>query len=82
MSLNEADTCRVYVTPGLRDVGWETLPYSIAEQYTFTDGRVEFAGNKTKRGVANRNGQITCFVIPGICQWLASGRRTVAVSEK
>ncbi|MEA1888548.1 MAG: hypothetical protein U9N50_02030 [Pseudomonadota bacterium] len=50
MSLNEADTCRVYVTPGLREVVWETSPYSITEQYTFTDGRVEFVGNKTRRG--------------------------------
>jgi hypothetical protein len=31
MSLNESDTCRVYVTPGLRDSGWETLPHSITE---------------------------------------------------
>ncbi|MEN8206098.1 MAG: hypothetical protein ABFS24_08795 [Pseudomonadota bacterium] len=44
MPLNEADTCRVYVTPGLREVGWETSPRSITEQYTFTDGRVEFTG--------------------------------------
>jgi type I restriction enzyme R subunit len=54
MSLNEADTCRVYVTPGLREVGWETSPYSITEQYTFTDGRVEFVGNKTRRGEQKR----------------------------
>jgi len=54
MSLNEADTCRVYVTPGLRDSGWETLPHSITEQYNFTDGRVEFTGNRTRRGEQKR----------------------------
>lgn len=54
MSLNEADTCRIYVTPKLRESGWESLPRSIAEQYTFTDGRVEFQGNKTRRGEQKR----------------------------
>lgn len=54
MPLNEADTCRVYVTPSLRDSGWETHPHSLTEQYTFTDGRVEFAGNRTRRGEQKR----------------------------
>lgn len=38
MALNEADTCRVHVTPGLRDSGWENLPHSLTEQYVFADG--------------------------------------------
>ena len=54
MSLNEADTCRIYVTPNLRVVGWETSPHSITEQYTFTDGRVEITGDRTKRGKSKR----------------------------
>ena len=54
MSLNEADTCRIYVTPNLREVGWETSPHSITEQYTFTDGRVEITGDRTKRGKSKR----------------------------
>jgi len=54
VSLNEADTCRVYVTPKLREAGWESLPHSITEQYTFTDGRIEFHGNKTRRGEQKR----------------------------
>jgi len=54
VSLNEADTCRVYVTPKLRETGWESLPHSITEQYTFTDGRVEFQGSKTRRGEQKR----------------------------
>jgi len=52
--LNEADTCRVYVTPKLREAGWERLLHSITEQHTFTDGRVEFQGNKTSRGEKKR----------------------------
>jgi type I site-specific restriction endonuclease len=37
---NEADTCRIYVTPRLRDAGWELHPASMTEQRTFTDGRI------------------------------------------
>ena len=54
MPLNEADTCRVYVTPKLREAKWETLPHSLTEQYIFTDGRVEFHGNQVKRGEQKR----------------------------
>lgn len=54
MSLNEADTCRVYVTPKLRESGWEKLPHVITEQKTFTDGRVLFRGNKSVRGEQKR----------------------------
>lgn len=49
MSLNEADTCRVHVTPGIREAGWEQHPHSITEQKTFTDGRVEVRGNSVRR---------------------------------
>jgi len=54
MPLNQADTCRVYVTPKLREAEWETLPHSLTEQYIFTDGRVEFKGNQVKRGEQKR----------------------------
>lgn len=49
MPMNEADTCRVYVTPQIRDAGWEQHPHSITEQKTFTDGRVEVRGNVVRR---------------------------------
>jgi len=55
MSYNEADTCRIYVTPKLQASGWESTPHSLTEQYTFTDGRVEFHGNKTRRGEQKRS---------------------------
>ena len=49
MSLNEADTCRIYVTPKLQASGWEQTPHSITEQKYFTDGRVELLGDSSKR---------------------------------
>ena len=49
MSLNEADTCRVFVTPKIQEAGWEENPHSITEQKTFTDGRVEVIGDTTRR---------------------------------
>jgi len=46
---NEADTCRKCVVPGLIEAGWDDPPHSIAEQRTFTDGRIVVTGNKIKR---------------------------------
>ncbi len=54
MSLNEADTCRIHVTPKLREAGWETSPHSITEQYIFTDGRVELTGDRVRRNERKR----------------------------
>lgn len=45
----EADTCRKYVLPRLLAAGWDTAPHSLAEQRTFTDGRIVVAGNRIKR---------------------------------
>lgn len=36
----EADTCRKFVVPKLQAAGWDSEPYSIAEQRTITDGRI------------------------------------------
>jgi type I restriction enzyme R subunit len=52
--LNEADTCRKYVTPSLQAAGWDDSPRSITEQYTFTAGRIVVRGNKAKRKVGKR----------------------------
>src|SRR5579863_2285796 len=45
----EADTCRQYVVPKLQAAGWEADPHSIAEQRSFTDGRIVVAGTKATR---------------------------------
>ncbi|WP_295388615.1 EcoAI/FtnUII family type I restriction enzme subunit R [uncultured Thiodictyon sp.] len=54
MSLNEADTCRVLVTPKLRAAGWEEPPHLIAEQHTFTAGRVRIVAGQSVRGERKR----------------------------
>lgn len=54
MSLNEADTCRVYVTPRLQEAGWGESPHVINEQMTFTDGRIVVQGHVGRRGERKR----------------------------
>ena len=54
MTLNEADTTRVYVITRLRTAGWEQHPHSITEQHTFTDGRVKLIDGKPVRGERKR----------------------------
>lgn len=51
---NEADTCREYVLPKLRSAGWDTQPHSIAEQRTFTDGKISVKRSITQRGTRKR----------------------------
>jgi len=45
--LNEADTCRVHVTPKLRAAGWNDD--QITEQKTFTNGRIVVGSGKPRR---------------------------------
>jgi len=54
MSLNEADTCRIYITPKLQTAEWETAPHAIHEQKVFTDGRVFTTSGKPIRGEKKR----------------------------
>ena len=41
---SEADTCREFVTPAIQAAGWGNAPFEIAEQRSFTDGRIVLAG--------------------------------------
>ena len=50
----EADTCRLLITPKLQAAGWESEPHSIAEQRSFTDGRIVVRGNQTQRKKGKR----------------------------
>lgn len=50
----EADTCRRYVVPKLQTAGWESGMASIAEQVTFTDGRILVAGERARRARKKR----------------------------
>jgi len=45
--ITEADTCRKYVLPKLRDAGW--LDDNISEQKTITDGQVIVIGDRVRR---------------------------------
>lgn len=48
----EADTCRDYVLPQLKDAGWNDD--QIVEQYRITDGRIVKVGSKHRRAPALR----------------------------
>jgi type I restriction enzyme R subunit len=50
----EADTCRTLITPKLQAAGWENDPHSIAEQRSFTDGRIVVRGNRAVRRKGKR----------------------------
>jgi type I restriction enzyme R subunit len=50
----EADTCRTLITPKLQTAGWEQELHSIAEQRSFTDGRIVVQGGKAKRRPVKR----------------------------
>src|ERR1019366_9190338 len=45
----EADICRKFVVPKLQAAGWDSDPHSIAEQRSFTDGRIIVRGSKAER---------------------------------
>ena len=47
--MNEADTCRVLVTPALVKAGWDHPVWRITEQHYFTDGQIVLVGNGHKR---------------------------------
>jgi type I restriction enzyme, R subunit len=47
--ITERDTCRKYVLPKLQAAGWEDDPHSLAEEKTFTDGRIVVAGGVARR---------------------------------
>lgn len=50
----EADTCRLLITPKLQSAGWDSDPHSIAEQRSFTDGRIVVHGNQATRRKGKR----------------------------
>lgn len=52
--INEADTCREFVTPKLVEAGWDEEPHAIGEQRSFTNGRIIVAGGKVRRGKQKR----------------------------
>lgn len=47
--MNEADTCRVLITPALQQAGWGNPVWRMAEQHYFTDGQIVLVGDGHKR---------------------------------
>lgn len=47
--LNEADTCRVFITPALQKAGWGEPHWRIAEQHYFTDGQIFLVADSHRR---------------------------------
>lgn len=51
--LSERDICTKFITPALRQAGWN-LETQIREEVTFTDGKIYVKGNLTSRGKKKR----------------------------
>lgn len=51
--LSERDICTKYITPSLKDAGWD-IQKQVREEVTFTDGRVYVKGSLTARGKRKR----------------------------
>ncbi|UUZ73698.1 DEAD/DEAH box helicase family protein [Polaromonas sp. P1(28)-8] len=51
---SEADTCREFVTPAIQAAYWGDTPFEIAEQRSFTDGRIVLTGRSAKRREGKR----------------------------
>jgi type I site-specific restriction endonuclease len=54
--MNEAETCRKLVRPGIESAGWGVSPHVLNEQASFTDGRIVVASSKVRRRPQNRAG--------------------------
>src|SRR5215210_3558479 len=51
--LSERDICTKYITPALKDAGWDILT-QILEEVSFTDGKIYVKGKLTARGKQKR----------------------------
>ena len=51
--LSERDICTKFITPALRQAGWDELT-QLREEVSFTKGRVIVRGQMVKRGKAKR----------------------------
>ena len=52
-SLSERDICTKFITPALRDAGWDEV-HQLREEVTFTKGRIVVRGKMVSRGRAKR----------------------------
>lgn len=75
----EADTCRDYVLPRLKDVGWDDD--QIVEQYRITDGRIVTVGKKHRRAEALRADYVLEYQ-PGLPIAVVEAKREHAIPGK
>jgi type I restriction enzyme R subunit len=68
----EADTCRDYVMPRLKDAGW--TDDQIVEQYRITDGRIVRIGSKHRRADALRADYVLEYR-PGVAIGVVEAKR-------
>ena len=58
--LSERDICSKYIHPALQRAGWDRHS-QIFEEVSFTDGRIQVEGNRTRRGPGKRADYILCY---------------------
>lgn len=75
----EADTCRDYVVPRLKEAGWDDD--QIAEQYRITDGRVLSVGKKHRRDTPLRADYVLEYR-PGLPLAVVEAKRSYAIPGK
>ena len=51
--LSERDICTKYITPALKDAGWDIVT-QVLEEVSFTDGKIHVRGKLTARGTRKR----------------------------
>ncbi len=75
----EADTCRDYVVPRLKEAGWNDD--QIVEQYRITDGRVLRVGKKHRRDTPLRADYVLEYR-PGLPIAVVEAKRSYAIPGK
>jgi metal-responsive CopG/Arc/MetJ family transcriptional regulator len=75
----EADTCRDYVVPRLKDAGWDNG--QIVEQYRITDGRIIRVGKKHRRDTALRADYVLEYE-PGLPIAVVEAKRSYSIPGK
>ena len=79
-SLSERDICTKYITPALRQVGWDEM-LQIREEVGFTKGRIIVRGKLVTRGQAKRADYILYYK-PNIPLALIDAESSRAASQK
>lgn len=75
----EADTCRDYVVPRLKEAGWDED--QIVEQYRITDGRIITIGRKHRRASPLRADYVLEYR-PGVPIAVVEAKRSYSIPDK